>query len=723
MKLTTNNFNRAYDNEQRQNKAEVLSNRLPKKYNDTLNNSTLTFGAKLPDIVKDVFVGSTKILSEKQLETIKNTVNDKAISSTLDTIGTKTDSGFSYKQAGLFSDLVSTIKYPFKDMWLDIASSFIKNPKKDGIIDKHIQKINTQKAQQTALDIVSQFDTKNEKGFVDIVARNLAKDSANYKNRDERTLNRMLTSTVSALYSANDFYNISMLQKDDKKEASKAQKSRFKQEISRMALSAGLTFITMGELDKHIKNNMFLSACSIGISALISEVGSRLINKTPIRPLTPEKAQEYAQKKNKNKKTDTKQPQVAQQNSQNAEKTPFKGSLTNTALFKDFAQKDGSFASLNILKEFSGNNTITANSTDSKDAKPKSKLKSILKMIGAAAVAASALHLAGKTKLGAKASGFFKNIENFICKKTEIIDGDELTNFKKYVDGIDSKELQPVIDRYKELLNGNSTKGIKPTDKIKIDSNRFLISGLYNGVTKVFKTLYTILSAPAKGLVWAYDKISKKPTVNKTAMKNDKKSIVELYKLYNENKDKGEIGKNEVINQLKKRTRNFEPKIETGDLANFSRTLVTVISTYFFVNDYRNKVLIESEGKDVAGAEAEVKQRLGHKLANFIINGTIMNVGNSLFKKQLNSSLLAAGAIAIAEETTNEALVRKSICQPIAKKKSKEEIIEFEEKQLNKKGLMGAWSRMFRKLTGKKTLTEKAGVKVETLENKTNKTK
>ena len=64
----------------------------------------------------------------------------------------------------------------------------------------------------------------------------------------------------------------------------------------------------------------------------------------------------------------------------------------------------------------------------------------------------------------------------------------------------------------------------------------------------------------------------------------------------------------------------------------------------------------------------------------------------------------------IAEETTNEALVRKSTCQPIRKKQSKEEIIEFEQEQLNKKGLMGAWSRLFRKITGKKTLTEKAGV-------------
>ena len=44
------------------------------------------------------------------------------------------------------------------------------------------------------------------------------------------------------------------------------------------------------------------------------------------------------------------------------------------------------------------------------------------------------------------------------------------------------------------------------------------------------------------------------------------------------------------------------------------------------------------------------------------------------------------------------------------------EILDYEEKQLSKKGLMGKWSRFFRKITGKKTLTQKAGI-----ENKENK--
>ena len=127
-------------------------------------------------------------------------------------------------------------------------------------------------------------------------------------------------------------------------------------------------------------------------------------------------------------------------------------------------------------------------------------------------------------------------------------------------------------------------------------------------------------------------------------------------------------------------------------------------------------MLLESAGKDEEGAKEEIKERLLHKLSNFIINGTLMNTFNTIFKVPLNNSLLNAAAVAAATETTNEFLVRKSICQPIGKKKTRQEIIDYEEAQLNKKGFMGWWARTFKKLTGKKTLTQKAGIKPKKLE-------
>ena len=69
--------------------------------------------------------------------------------------------------------------------------------------------------------------------------------------------------------------------------------------------------------------------------------------------------------------------------------------------------------------------------------------------------------------------------------------------------------------------------------------------------------------------------------------------------------------------------------------------------------------------------------------------------------------MLGATAVAAATETTNEFLVRKSICQPVLPKNSKQEIIDYEQEQMAKKGFMGFWSRMYRKYTGKKSLTQK----------------
>ena len=172
------------------------------------------------------------------------------------------------------------------------------------------------------------------------------------------------------------------------------------------------------------------------------------------------------------------------------------------------------------------------------------------------------------------------------------------------------------------------------------------------------------------------------------------------------NKDAENIAKT-----IAKRVKNVEVGAETSDLANISRTMVTAIGTYFFVNDYRNEVLIESGGKDIEGAKEIRNEKLIHKVSNFIINGTLMNIFNTTFKTWLNKNLLLATLIASATELTNEFLVRKSICQPVLPKKSKQDIIDFENEQLSKKGFFGFWSRTYKKITGKKTINEKLAEK------------
>lgn len=701
MKPVSNNINNSAEFMRHQNRRADVSGFTNRQ------NSQVSFGAgidisKVASKASEIVNGSSQTLSKENCEFINKVIGGNFFNDKLSKCGYNIgDSSFVIKQPKLVTDLINTIKYPFWDMWLDIAASLIKNPKNDSIIARHIEKMNLEKNKELLFNIASSFDKNNPEKFANTVANNITQITRNYRSRDERTLNRILTATVSALYSSNDFFNISMLQKDDKNEANKAKKMRLKQELFRMGLSAGLTFITMGALDKHIKNSMGLSALSIAGSSLLSEVASRLLSKTPLRWLSPEEAKKISEKINEKKqaKTNSKPDININKEKNNATGKVSFSSNDNKNIFKDFANQDGSFLPITLLNKADNSNFSADKNDIKKEGKGKNNKFSIIKIVLAAAGIAGAIHFLSKTPPGKTVTSVLKNIEDFIKNKTTVIDGAEFEKFKTEVNKFNGdKELSEIMKEYSSMLDN--------TDKVTIKSERFIIAGLYNGITKIFKTMYTLLSMPAKWLDGKISKFLKVPADTTANMANNNKALGALYKIFDENK--GNNGK--ISEEIKKRTRNFENCIETGDLANFSRTLVTVIGSYFFVNDYRNKVLIESGGKDTEGASAEAKQRLLHKLANFIINGTIMNVGNSLFKGPLNSSLISAGLIAIGEETTNEALVRKSTCQPILKKKSRQEIIDFEEKQLNKKGLMGKWSRFFRKITGKKTLSQKAGI-------------
>ena len=691
MKVSLNSVNNSLELVGHRKKIDGVSGvSVPKK-------SELAFTSGI-DAAKIVQKASSTVqtLTKDQCDVIDKVIGGGFFTKTLQECGFDiNDKLLTFRQPNLIVDLFNTLKYPFTDMWLDIAAFINKNPKPDGIIAKHIAKTNLQKNQEMLFDIASQFNANPDEKFATSVANNITQAVKNYRNRDERTLNRMLTASVSALYEANDFYNISMLQKDNKTEAKKAQKSRLKQQLFRMGLSAGLTFVSLGALDKHIKNNMLLSAFTIAGSALISEIVSRLLSKTPLAPLSPEKAKEIAENKNeKDQKADNNNKEVNQSqknenNAQNKANVSFKAGAEKN-IFKDFTKEDGTFAPVNIIKNAEDKQNL-------KTEEPKENKKGkfgILKILFAALAAVSLIEVLSKTSGGKVLSAKLKAIEDFIETKTVVLSGEELQKFKKQVEELTSdKTIPDIIKEYSDAL--------QPKKELKIESDRFIISGFYGGVTKIFKTIYTILSEPARRIMQLIN-----PKAEEEVCEVTDKSLAALYTIINENKG----DKAKIIEEIKKRTRNFGLCIETGELANFSRTLVTLLGSYFFVNDYRNKVLIESAGKDVEGANAEAKQRVGHKLANFVINGTIMNLGNSLFKGPLNSSLVAAALIAIGEETTNEALVRKSTCQPILRKKSRQDIIDFEQKQLSKKGFMGAWTRLFMKLTGKKTLTQKAGI-------------
>lgn len=150
------------------------------------------------------------------------------------------------------------------------------------------------------------------------------------------------------------------------------------------------------------------------------------------------------------------------------------------------------------------------------------------------------------------------------------------------------------------------------------------------------------------------------------------------------------------------------PSYPQTALASVSRNLVTIIASYFFINDFRNEVLIQSNGEDTEKAKEVMHEKLMHKLCNYVFNKCFMEFFNHTFEPAYLGSLSGATAVAAVTEMTNESAIRSSIGIPLKKMPSKESIDEYEKKHLEAKGFKGWYFRTIAKVTGKKRLSQKA---------------
>jgi len=209
-----------------------------------------------------------------------------------------------------------------------------------------------------------------------------------------------------------------------------------------------------------------------------------------------------------------------------------------------------------------------------------------------------------------------------------------------------------------------------------------------------------------------YEETSKKLVMEEVGQEDKLQS---LYKTFNKKMielKKGIISQDEYNNFVEQtidrtfNNMNFSQQ-STKSLASFSRIFVTLITSYFFINDYRNQVLIESDGQDTQRAKEVTNERIMQKVANLILNSMFMMLFNTTFSKTLNSGLIGATAVAAATEMTNESAVRLVIGTPI-EKMSKDEILKHEKENYYDESMKGKWFRAVSTLTGKKPLSEKA---------------
>ena len=788
----------------------------------------LTFGANITRLADAIEDGATILFNKangniscnnakKLISNLDNLFGDAEFSQKLKKAGATTiGDTLSIKHHTFFKDdVLRTLLFPV-DIFTSMAEKFSKtfnvHYKKDGFVQKLLDNKQKEQARELVLNTLEEF-SKNKfdeklnlsnsfSDFKNTIASNITKTKKGYATRDERTLNRMITSTVSAIYAGWDFHNISMLEKNNKADAKKSRNRRLKQDFTRMGYNAAFTFIALGMFDRYTKKNIILNSIVIAGSALAAEIFSRLKSGTPLKRLTPEEAAKIAQ----SRKSKKQQAEQTGQQTQQKQKVAFKANAKpENQLFSNFTATNGGIKALEVQNKLIANETITNESTkNNTGAKPKKENK-IKKVIGLAFLGATAaffitkalkgdfkaigdhkkfiqkyggddknknyfidnsiiklknlkiklqnlyknlrkeapikeLELKTKTidiealrradkfqeasdlaaeiaknhKNSTETHSFWENLKKIlITKKTSVRTNVVVSELEKLKDDPNAKEIQDLLDTYID----HAKKYASEKQFIDTDKEVFFVSGVVKGFSKIFKTIYDILTIPAKAINGIFENATG-ANVNRDAFLKANKKLNpsaskyknELMKIHEMIEKNGNKDTKDLVSSIKNLTRNIETSQETGELANISRTMVTALATWFFVNDYRNTVLIESEGKNIQGAKEQAIERIWHKVFNFIFNGTLMNVFNSTFSRVVNASLLGATVIAAATETTNEFLIRKSLCQPVLPKDSKQEIIDFEIKQTGKSGPWGAWSRFFKKLTGKKSLAQKAGI-------------
>ena len=577
-----------------------------------------------------------------------------------------------------------------------------------------------------------------------------------YNTKTERAFNRLGTGLVSACFAATDFYNISMLQNNDKDKANISARKRFAQDMRRQGLTAGITYVILGAFQNKVNKSIPYAVLSLGGVTLMSEILSRKMGGISLRPLTPEEAAKIADKRDE-KKLEKARKEAAKKgikytdaaNITNDEKNkPLNYALINPYSYNSLSSEDQN--SLKVFEVFDrsrdlkpeNNTTFTANGTlannGMKNEKVSNKKKNnvssiILKVLGGI-VGASLIIGYMRTKnifkmdeIIKKASEKYNKVIKSITSRQLIMPKSDVDGFLEYLKSLgfekQYEELKAVVGKMGEkgTLGGQSSVVQRNLGSKAVSSMEYYDMGSVTSKGKkaiVDFVLYPIntINKLCKNINNIVKKIFVKEAQSKQTQKLSSEAAalfieqnMEKYKRALASGDMETFNK-EMQNAFSRHFSEANSKNKNTSIAMLSRFFVTIISSYFFVNDYRNEVLIESRGKDTERARSTAKERVGHKVSNFFLNSMFMDIFNTTFEHAYLSSVLGATTVSMATEFTNETAVRASICTP-TKRMNREQLIEYENKRLNDKGPKGTYYRIFMKLTGKKPLSEKANTK------------
>ena len=570
---------------------------------------------------------------------------------------------------------------------------------------REYESVNGVKADEKIIENLKQKVTENlESMTFQTSVKPFDYKTGNYDTKHERALNRLVSGLPPAIFLANDAYNLSRMMDDDPKAAKKEQKTRFRQETSRILTSGYLTLITMGAFQKFINNSKMGIVLTTGITVLLTEMFSRLSNGKHITRLTPEQARLENQRMHapeaEIKPIDNKKSaQVSstgapiQDKSKETQKpllsfdTLMKASAVVLALgygikgFKHLPAVKNS-----ALEYFKNMNPekLAKLGIKTEDLKPEKAVKLFEDNV------------------------IYKPFTDFYKKITTDAYLINPEKFNKTVEVLRENGFKVQADAY-EKLGKTVLKQVDGKQVIDLGLKDRKIKPLVNFVIAPFKFMWNTVTLP----YWMIDE--KILSVFKKAKpKSAPKDIQALNKSFEKISKKvedliaGKIDKNKFqdfieVNLARAFNADSLSSVSNAELSNLAKTAASIATIWFLMTDNYNMVMLKSNGNDKEGAKTKFTERFVQEGSRLFYQTLLIDLFNSTFCKQYNAALWGMSWVTLADTTLGEILTRSSVGIP-TKTHTRQELIDIETKQNNSTGFKKKYYNFMQRLTGKRSI-------------------
>ncbi len=497
--------------------------------------------------------------------------------------------------------------------------------------------------------------------------------TGNYDTKHERALNRLVTGLPPAIFLANDAYNLSRMMDDNKEQAEKERKQRFRQETSRILTSGYLTLITLGALQKYINNSQLGIMLMTGSTVLVTEMFSRLSNGKHITRLSPEEAKAINAKNAKEKAEKEKAGFEPAKVAATPEKVAFKSNEALTS--KEKQQKP--------LLSF---DTI---------------VKACLGVIGAGLLIKECRRIPQFDDLLKTVSKKYDEIYKKLTVNTDYTMPKD--KFDEVVAVLRKHEFNELANRYekagKDALGkdnlihlGEKDKKIKPLVNFAIAPFKFA----WNFVTLPYRMTQKLIGAmlPKKA-----KKAEIPQDVKSLAMSIDKITQKALDKNLPPEKFEAFVSDN----ILKGFNSDSMSNVSNAELSNLAKTAAAAATIWFLMTDNYNMVMLKSNGEDTEGAKTKFKERFVQEGSRLFYQTLLIDLFNSTFRNQYNSSLFGMSWISLTNTTMGEWLTRKSV-GVATKAHTRDELLALEKERNEATGFVRGYYDFMTRLTGKRSI-------------------